>query len=146
MRATGARWWARNEYELNNLTEWIRRQWSAGKTPTLMEMQADRTSSQNSMFYALYRDIAAALEDKTLIEVKRECKLRYGVAIRKAADPEWSEWYDQAIKPMTYEQKLFLMDDYPITSAFSKQQGSDYISSILADYARMGVPIPDPRR
>jgi len=147
MRKTGFRWIFRrnDDHALHSFMEWIKMEWVKGNAPTLQLLEADRSTSQNSMFYALYKDIAAAMQDKTLIEVKRECKLRYGVAILKAADPEWADLYDEAIKPMPYESKLLLMTDYPITSHFTKAQASDYIQTILDDYARQGILVPDPR-
>lgn len=145
MQTTGQRWTVRTHEQLGVLSDWLTSELDAGRTRTLQLMEADRTTAQNAMFYALYRDIAAAMQDKSLVEVKRECKLRYGVAIRKGGDPEWAAFYNEAIKPMTYEQKLMLMDDYPITSKFTKDQASEYIDTILSEYAKIGVPIPDPR-
>ena len=109
-------------------------------------MSASQSMSQNAMEHALYRDIAAQLEDRTMIEVKAECKLRYGVVLLKGSDPEWAEWYDRAIKPMKYEDKLLLMQEYPITSLFNVEQGSQYITDIIRDYARQGVYLDHPSR
>ncbi len=144
MRVTGQRWTVKDEHGLNALVEWIQGQWEQGKHPTLQMLAADRSTRQNAMFHALYGDIARAMEDRTLIEVKRDCKLRYGVVIRKTADPEWGDFYDRVIKPMPFEDKLLLMDDLPITSEFTKEQATDYINSIIQDYSRQGIALDDP--
>lgn len=145
MAKTGQRWFLNSQHQLNSFVEYVQGQWAQSKSPVVEFIAKDRTENQNAMFYALYRDIANAMQDKTAIEVKRDCKLRYGVVLRKMADPEWAAFYDEHIKPMGFEGKLMLMDDLPITSTFSKKQASDYIESILSDYTRQGVQIPDPR-
>jgi len=145
-KPTGQRWWVKDQFQLNALIEWIHKQWEIGKKPTLQMLEADRSTSQNTMFYALYADIAAQMQDRTLIEVKRDCKLRYGVVLRKGADPEWGDWYDRAIKPMSMEDKLQVMDYLPITSEFTKAQGTTYIQTILEEYGRQGFALADPRQ
>ena len=146
-KPTGQRWWLRrnDKHALAQLVEWVQLEWVKGNSPTMQMLQADRTTDQNAMFYGLYRDIANAMADKSIIDVKRECKLRYGVAIRKGADPEWAAFYNSAIKPMPYEQKLILMDEYPVTRAFTKAQASEYITTIINEYTNMGFPLADPR-
>jgi hypothetical protein len=144
-RKTGERWWLRNEHELGHFTEHVKGLWAKGKQPTVEMLDAPRSVDQNRMFYALYRDIAAQREDMSMIEVRADCKLRYGVVILKGADPEFAEMYDRVIKPMSLEDKLLLMQTYPITSHFTKEQGSAYIDSILHDYTRAGYALADPR-
>ena len=145
MRKSGQRWWLQNRHQLNAFVEWVEGQWEAGKKPTVQMLATDRTTDQNAMFYGLYRDIAEQMQDRSIIDVKRDCKLRYGVVIKKGADPEWATWYDQAIKPMTMEQKLYLMDDYPITSEFTKEQATTYIDTIIAEYTRQGFSLARPQ-
>ena len=144
MKTTGERWHLRDRFALAKFIESVKERWKAETYPTVTFLEADRSTHQNAMFYALYRDIAEQMEDRSLIDVRRDCKLRYGVVIRKAADPEWSAWYDSNIKPMPMEAKLFLMDDYPITSTFTKAQASEYIDSIIADYTRHGYALARP--
>lgn len=148
MKVTGERWHLKhdNQHQLNGFIEHVHRQWELGKDLTVQFLKSDRSTSQNSFFYALYRDIASQLEDKTLLEVKADCKLRYGVVIRKAADPEWGDWYDKAIKPWSMESKLTLMEEYPITSQFTKDQASEYIDSIIRGYTQQGFWLADPRK
>jgi disulfide oxidoreductase YuzD len=109
-------------------------------------MRADRTSNQNAMIHALYGDIARHDGSISVIEVKRMCKLMYGVPILRAADPEWCEWYDTAIKHnLSFEDKLLLMDHMDITSEFNKEQATQFIDTILKEYGSRGFNLEDPR-
>lgn len=146
MKKSGQRWWLQNQHQLNAFNEWVSGQWELGKKPTVQILAADRSVDQNAMFYALYRDISAQQEDKSQLEVKRICKLHYGIGILKGADPEWAEWYDRAIKPMDYEDKLFLVTDLPVTSRFTKEQATEYIDTILSEYGKQGFYLADPRQ
>ena len=146
MKPTGQRWHVRNEHELNALNEWIRMQWENKVYPTMQMMKQDSTGAQNTMIFALYGDQARQLEDKSVLDVRRECKLHYGVPILSAADPTFCEWYDHSIKGLSYEDKLILMTYMDITSLFTKEQASEYIDTIIAEYSRQGFALADPRR
>ncbi len=81
------------------------------------------------------------------MEVTRRCKLHYGIPILRAADPEFCEFYDDAVKDrLEYADKLLLMDHMGVTSEFTRKQASEYIDSIIADYAYHGHQIADPRQ
>lgn len=145
MRPTGERWWLRNATELQLFTEAVKGRWAGNQKVCVQFIEEPRTLDQNQMFYALYRDIANQREDMSIVQVRADCKLRYGVVIRKAADPDWATHYDQAIKPLSMELKLFIMQEYPVTRGFTKKQASEYIDSIIEDYTRHGYALADPR-
>lgn len=142
MKETGERWFLRNDHQLNAFVEHVHARRKEGKKTTVQFLEDDRTASQNALFHALYRKIANQSQDKSMLQVKAECKLRFGVVIRKGADPEWSDWYDRAIKnAMSYEDKLLLMEDFPITSNFTKEQGTEYLNSIIQAYIAQGYDL-----
>jgi hypothetical protein len=97
------------------------------------------------MIYGLYGDIARAMDDKSLVDVKCECKLHYGVPILRGADDKFCDWYDHSMKPLPYELKLQLMLHMEVTSLFTKKQATEYIDTILREYGKQGVCIPGPR-
>ena len=66
----------------------------------------DRSLDQNAILHAWITQIANELREQTAAQIKAECKLVYGVPILRAEDEEFREFYDRAIKWMTYEQKL----------------------------------------
>ena len=145
MKPTGQRWRLKDEHQLNALNEWVRAQWENRVYPTLQMMKQDRTHAQNTMIFALYGDIARQSEDKSVLDVRRECKLHYGVPILRASDPVFCEWYDKSIKGLNYEDKLLLMTYMDITSLFTVEQGTEYINTILQEYGKKGFSLVDPR-
>jgi hypothetical protein len=140
----GQRWVVRDKFQRNALMEWIDKQLEMGNTPTFEIRQQERTLNQNAMINQLYGQIAAQCEDKSTLDVRRECKLHYGVGILKASDPDFCEWYDNAIKGLDYEEKIFLMTYMDITSLFNKKQATEYIDTILAEYGRREFALADP--
>jgi hypothetical protein len=141
----GQRWTVRDKFQRNALMEWIDQQLELGKVHTFEIRDLERTLSQNAMINALYGQIAAQSDDQSVLDVRRHCKLHYGIGILKADDPDFCEFYDNAIKGMDYEQKLFLMTYFDVTSKFSKKQATEYIDTMLSEYGKQGFALADPR-
>ena len=146
MKPNGQRWHLHDKHQLNAFVEWIQGQWAAGKKPTVQMLKHDRTTHQNSMFYAMYGAIATQAEDKSTLDVRRECKLHYGIPILRASDPAFCKWYDNSIKGLTYEDKLLLMTYMDVTSLFTKEQATEYLDTIISEYTKMGYALADPRQ
>ena len=107
-------------------------------------MAQDRTTSQNSHFYALYGELARQSDDQSTLDVRRHCKLVYGVGILKAADPDFAELYDRTVKKMSFEDKLLIVGYMDVTSKFNKSQGTEYIDTIIHEYSKQGFVITHP--
>ena len=104
-----------------------------------------RSIPQNSIAHAWYNEIAVQMAD-TPENVKCECKLRFGVPILRAEDPEFREVYDASIlRNLTYEQKLKAMIFIPVTSNMTKPQLSRYLEHIQMSYAQQGVIVEFPK-
>ena len=104
-----------------------------------------RSIPQNSIAHAWYNEIAVQMAD-TPENVKCECKLRFGVPILRAEDPEFREVYDASIlRNLTYEQKLKAMIFIPVTSNMTKPQLSRYLEHIQMSYAQQGVIVDFPK-
>ena len=104
-----------------------------------------RSLSQNSMIYALYGEINTLVDDHSLVDIRRLCKLHIGVPILRASDDAFRELYDGAVlHGLTYEQKLKAMDLLPVTSRMNKKQGSEYISGVVRYWQEQGVYIRHP--
>ncbi len=107
-----------------------------------------RSIDQNSLSHAWYNQISTDLAEQTPEEVKCECKLRFGVPILRAEDPDFAEMYDASIKHhLSYEQKLKAMRFLPVTSLMTKDQLSRYLQVIQYQFAQRGVNLefPDER-
>lgn len=116
-----------------------------GKRPVFELAKEKRSLDQNSMFYALYQQIAQQSGDQSVNDVRRECKLRYGVPILRATDGEFKALYDKCIRDtLTYEEKLEAMDILPVTRRMTKEQGTEYIDTILREYSKQGYALINP--
>jgi hypothetical protein len=92
-----------------------------------------RSVPQNSLVYAMYGQISRE-HGLSEMEVRRECKLRHGVPILRADDPEFQVAYDAVIKPLAYPQKLVAMDFWPVTSRMTTDQLTRFVASASKEY------------
>lgn len=117
----------------------------AGKRVRVQIVPEKRSLDQNSMIYAVYKQIAEQLEDQSIQDVRRECKLRYGVPILRAGDAKFKAMYDKAIRGnLTYEEKLQAMDYLPVTRLMSKEQGTEFIDTVIREYSQLGLCLLSP--
>jgi hypothetical protein len=100
-----------------------------------------RNNDQNALSHVWYEQIARALGEQTPLQVKAECKLRYGVPILRAEDHEFRAKYDRIIKPLSYEDKIDLMEWFPVTSLMKQGQFARYMNDIQHHYAERGVAL-----
>jgi len=146
VRATGQQYRLDNDTTVGYFNDEVTNRRAAGKPPTVQFLRDKRSKNQNSMIYALYGQIAIQMDDQSTLDVRRFCKLHYGVGILKSVDPDFCEFYDRAIKKMSYEDKLFLMGHMDITSAdgFKKPQATEYIDEIIREYSKQGISLINP--
>lgn len=134
-----------SDYGMEALRTFVANARLAGKRPVFELMPEKRSIDQNSLIYALYQQIALQTGDQSINDVRRECKLRFGVPILRAGDPEFKTLYDRCIKDaLTYEQKLEAMDILPVTRRMSKEQGTEYIDTIMREYSKQGYSLLHP--
>lgn len=136
-------WFCKTDEQINNFANFARARIATGY-PVRIEIVADpKTTSQNAMQWALYRDISAQRPDMSVNDVQKYCKLRFGVGILKSVDPDFAAYYDAHFKGMTYEQKLELMSLIDITSQerFKAPQMSQYLDEIIAHWTAQGVAL-----
>lgn len=98
-----------------------------------------RSLDQNALINVLYGDIARQIEGEGVVDIRRRCKLHFGVPILRANDAEFRKVYDSVVKPHPYETKLQIMDYLPVTSIMKKPQATEYIDTIQREYAGKGV-------
>lgn len=137
----GQRWTFRDRESVAAFKDNIIQRITAGETPTVEFVSAHRTLPQNDLIRVLYRQVADAKEDESLVDIERFCKLHFGVPILRAADEKFRAVYDRAIKPLEYEFKLQAMDLLPVTSRMTTEQASEYIDTVIAEYQKAGIMI-----
>lgn len=140
MRKTGQRWHLHNEAQLTNFAAFLRAQWREGKKPIVQFMAESRSLDQNALIRHIYKEIHRQVDDQSLIDIERHCKLHYGVPILLAEDEEFAAVYRKGIKShLTYGEKLQAMDILPVTSRMDVDQASQYIDAAIADWGTRGV-------
>lgn len=99
-----------------------------------------RSLPMNSLWAVWYGLIGKEVGQKTE-EVKRECKLLYGVPILCAEDEAFRRVWLAKFADDTYEQKLFMMRYLPVTSLLSKSQGMIYTETLQREYASQSIDL-----
>lgn len=132
----------RNEADIEALRLLLK----ARKLPVTVEIVAGehRTSPQNRLQYRWYSDAATQLGDRTADEVKRYCKLHFGVPILRAESELFREKYDRLLRPRPYAEKLEMMEFWPVTSVMTVPQETQYLDAMQRHWTAQGVRLTDP--
>jgi hypothetical protein len=140
---SGDHWIARNPGELaERIVNFQRHLEDRNEWPIMWKAQLyepPRSIDQNALIHAMYADIAKQSDGEGVVDVRRRCKLHYGVPILRAHDEEFRSVYDKMVKPHDYEDKLAIMDFLPVTSRMKKPQATEYIDTVQREYAQRGV-------
>ena len=104
----------------------------------------DRSLDQNAISHAWYMQLARELREFDALGWKRFCKLHYGVPILRAEDESFRDFYDTAIRSLSYEQKTAAMDFVPVTSIMTKLQLSAYLETMQSRFLERGVMLKFP--
>lgn len=130
---------------LQNAIGELREQYKAKRFITVnLSSGKARTLDQNAISHTWYEQIAAELREDTALGVKSFCKLHFGVPILRTEDADFREKYDAAVKPMTYANKLILMEWFPVTSLMKTPQLTQYLESMQRHYGPLGVHLQFP--
>ena len=93
-----------------------------------------RSLDQNALKEVWYKDISEKREDMSINDVRRECKLLYGVPILRR-DSDMDNWlFQQTLDKLDHERKLKVMDSFDITSKMSTAQMKEYLNEINLEH------------
>ena len=113
-----------------------------------------RSAQQNALQHVWYADIAKQGGEMSARDARRYCKLTIGVPIMRGDTDEDSvrfrtHWDRLIKKALTYEEKLELMDWFPVTSLMKPEQFSRYLDAVQEAFAGRGIVLTgleaDPR-
>ena len=137
---------ARTDSQLSNVLGEVRQAYKAnGFVEVDIRTGKRRSDDQNALSHGWYEQVAKELREHSAHEVKRECKLLFGVPILRAEDEDFRAQYDGLIKDrFSYEEKLALMDWLPVTSLMTTDQLSRYLEAMQSAYAKRGVSLEFP--
>lgn len=75
------------------------------------------------------------------------CKLTFGVPILKEEHEEFRIKYDRVVEPLTYEQKIDLMQeplDFPVTRLMTVKQQTRFLNDIFMHFSEKGYALTQP--
>ena len=116
----------------------------SGKRPLVEFVPESRSLDQNSMSFALYKQVAEQKQDESVEDIRRRCKLEIGIPILRRDDEEFRWVYDNSVKLLPYEKKLLSMKWTDVTSRMSKKQFGEYLDEIIRDYSMQGYSLVHP--
>lgn len=136
---------ARTEQSLSRIIGDLRECFKAnGFVSVQYGAERKRSIDQNAISHSWYEQIATELREDTVLAIKCQCKLQYGVPILRAEDADFRAMYDASIKGRTYEEKLAIMKYLPVTSLMTTAQLSQYLEAMQTAYASRGVYLEFP--
>ena len=110
----------------------------------IIKERDNRSLNQNALSHAWYGQIAVEL-DITPLDAKCLSKLLCGVPILRAEEDDFRQDYDALVKHrFSYEEKLRLMKQFPVTSLMSKSQLNQYLEAMKEHWAESGVQLMYP--
>lgn len=104
-----------------------------------------RSDAQNAISHAWYRQIANEIEGITALTAKCVSKLHCGVPLLRAESDDFRQRYDNLIKNrFNYEEKIKLMEWFPVTSLMTVKQMSEYLERVIEYWAAANVTLEFP--
>lgn len=138
-----------SEVSLQDAIGLLRETWHKNRYVRMVLKAKRRSLDQNALAAVWYEQMAREDRQDDSLGHKAYCKLHHGVPILRAEDEEFRQFYDGALKGLTYEQKREAMKFVPVTSIMSVEQLSKYLDAVHDDYTRRGVGLefpPDTKR
>lgn len=140
----GQRWNLSTAEYRANFDSYVSQQILAGKRVVVEFVPETRSLDQNALINKLYEVVASQKQDETIREIRAHCKLHYGVPILRANNDKFREGYDRALKGLAYEDKLWVMEEFPVTRLMNKAQATEYIDTVIREYSKQGIQIVMP--
>lgn len=119
----------------------VRAAYDESKFIRLIVRKKVRSLDQNAQAYVWYEQIGLELSDHTALDARCVSKLVEGVPLLRSIDSEFREFYDKAIKWMTYEEKLEAMKHVPVTSRLPVDTMSLYLEAMQRLWAKRDVTL-----
>ena len=109
--------------------------WKAGE---------DRSHSQNALMWKWAGEAASQLGDRMADDLQREWKLTIGVPILRSEDADFCAFYDKALRPRSYQEKLEAMRYIPVTSIMTVPQMGKFMDAVQRQCLDDGLVITIP--
>jgi hypothetical protein len=105
----------------------------------------DRSLDQNALQWVWAAEAGNQLGE-TPDEVQRRWKLHHGVPILREDSEDFRQFYDRALKPLSYTLKLEAMRFVPVTSEMKVRQMVRFMDAIWKECGEQRIVLTDPER
>lgn len=107
----------------------------------------DRTQEQNSLLHKWFSEIAVQSQDRSFLDVKFHCNLKYGVPLRM--QDEMFAWIWLNISERLSHEQLQKWCEHPknkpkISSGLDVHELRQYMDAMSRDYRQEGFVLTDP--
>lgn len=100
----------------------------------------ERSMSQNALSHVWYGELGKQDKSRSNRGWRQFCKLHFGVPILRVSSEKFRDAWDNLIKNrLTYEEKLALMDWWPVTSLMDHKQMAEYLTEMQMHFAERGI-------
>jgi len=133
------------EESWNEFIPWARAFYDEHRWVTFLKPRIgkDRTVLQNDFSFEAYTRIGKQLYGGDTQHARCECKLNIGCIILSEEDSEFKAFFNTAIAPLNYDDKVKAMKIVPVTSLMTRPQFNRYMKTIDRDYTEKGVWFDD---
>lgn len=105
---------------------------------------AAKTTRQNKTQFMWFKEVAEQLGDRSAGDVRKEAKLTLGVPILRSENEAFRVKYDRILRPLPYQDKLELMEWFPITSLMTTKQHTAFLDAVFRKFTQQGVVLTMP--
>ena len=130
--------------DVENFVAWLRKQ--ALPLRVSATRGALRSLAQNKLQGLWIKELATQMHE-TPSDVRAFLKLTIGIPILRENHPGLREKYDKLLKPMSYENKLAMMQEpmpVPVTSLFTSEEMTEYLDRVQKWASSQGFELTDP--
>ena len=107
-------------------------------------IKGKRSLEQNRLQHMWYREAAEQLKEFTPLEYRQICKLTLGIPLLRGDDYDFETLYDKTVKPLNYEDKIALMDWFPVTSMMSMELKTAFLDAQYIYLTSLGAQLTEP--
>lgn len=104
----------------------------------------DRSADQNALMWLWATEVSTQLGDCLPMDVQRRWKLEIGVPILRQDSAEFRAFYDAALRPRPYEEKVKAMEYVPVTSQMKVRQMVRFVDTVQRECLQQGLRLTDP--
>jgi|TARA_R110000824_G_scaffold126951_4_gene286746 hypothetical protein len=96
---------------------------------------AERSLSSNALSHVWYAFADKMLDSHESGDARRYCKLHFGVPMLRGESSQYLQDYNKYLMNFDYEDKIRIMDYWPVTKRMSREQMNRYLTSVQYYFA-----------